>query len=130
MKAILDAVCTGKATPEDLVVLEDLAHTIRSASLCGLGQTAPNPVLTTLRYFRSEYEAHVGDRKCPALICPELLTYSIDTGKCKGCELCRKGCPSKAIAGEKKKPHVIDPAACIRCGACRSVCKFGAIVVA
>ncbi len=129
MKAILDAVCTGKATPEDLLVLEDLAHTIRSASLCGLGQTAPNPVLTTLRYFRSEYEAHVGERKCPALICPELLTYSIDAGKCKGCELCRKGCPSKAIAGEKKKPHQIDQAACIRCGACRSACKFGAIVV-
>ena len=129
MKSILDAVCTGKAVPEDLVVLEDLAHTIRAASLCGLGQTAPNPVLTTLRYFRSEYEAHVADRKCPALTCPELLTYTIDTGKCKGCELCRKGCPSKAIAGEKKKPHVIDPAACIRCGACRSVCKFGAVVV-
>ncbi len=129
MKAILDAICTGKGTAEDLAVLEELAGAIRSASLCGLGQTAPNPVLTTLRYFREEYEAHVRDRRCPSLICPELLTYSIDAGKCKGCELCRKGCPSKAISGEKKKPHTLDPAACIRCGACRSVCKLGAIVV-
>lgn len=108
--------------------LEELAYYIKDNSLCGLGQTAPNPVLSTLRFFRDEYVAHVTDRVCPAKVCKDLLTIKIDPVKCKGCTLCCKICPQGAISGESKKPHVIDPAKCIKCDACINNCHFGAII--
>jgi NAD-dependent dihydropyrimidine dehydrogenase PreA subunit len=109
--------------------LERLAEVIRDTSLCGLGQTAPNPVLSTLRWFRDEYEAHIYDRKCPAGACTDLLTYSIDAEKCKGCTLCAKKCPNGAIMGAAKSPHYIIPDKCIGCGTCVDVCRFGAVSV-
>ena len=109
--------------------LENLAEVIKDTSLCGLGQTAPNPVLSTLRYFRDEYEAHIYDRKCPAKACRSLLTYTIDTDLCKGCTLCAKKCPSNAIVGEAKKAHYVLQDKCIHCGQCYEVCKFDAVTV-
>ncbi|MBN2050935.1 MAG: 4Fe-4S binding protein, partial [Spirochaetales bacterium] len=109
--------------------LENLAHVIQDTSLCGLGQTAPNPVLSTLKYFRDEYEAHIYDRKCPAKQCRTMLTFSIDTSACKGCTLCLKKCPAEAIVGEAKKAHYIVEDKCVRCGACAEVCRFGAVQV-
>ena len=114
---------------QGMVYLERLADVIKTTSLCGLGQTAANPVLSTLKYFRHEYEAHLFDRTCPAGVCRELLTYTIDTDKCTGCTVCAIKCPEKAILGEKKKAHYIIDDKCIRCDQCRINCKFDAIDV-
>ena len=112
---------------EDIDKMEELCYAIKASSHCGLGQTAPNPVLSTLKYFRHEYEAHVKDKTCPAGVCKSLLQYTIDRDKCKGCSLCARKCPVGAIYGEVKSPFVIDQTKCIKCGACESSCKFGAI---
>ena len=123
----LEKITAGNGTVEDIEHLEELAAYIKSASLCGLGQTAPNPVLSTLRYFRDEYMAHVVDKKCPAGVCKNLLQYKIDADKCRGCTACARKCPVSAISGAVKEPHTIDTAKCIKCGACIATCKFGAI---
>ncbi len=127
MLQILEKICAGQGTPEDLDTLESLCRVVQSTSLCGLGQSAPNPVQATLRYFRSEYEAHIYDKKCPAGVCADLLDITLDAGKCKGCTLCIDVCPTGAINGERKTPHKIDAALCIKCQACIVKCKFGAI---
>ncbi|RLB58396.1 MAG: NADH-quinone oxidoreductase subunit F [Deltaproteobacteria bacterium] len=126
---ILDRICAGEGRPGDLELLESLGRTIRSASLCALGQTATNPLDSTLRYFREEYREHVEDKKCRAGVCRALISFRILADKCTGCMICAKKCPEQAISGEKKKPHVIDQSKCIRCGICRDVCKFDAVVV-
>jgi NADP-reducing hydrogenase subunit HndC len=124
---ILEKITSGNGTMEDLDKLESLCYYIKANSLCGLGQTAPNPILSTLRYFRDEYIAHVVDKKCPAGVCKNLLQYTIDADKCKGCTACARKCPVGAISGAVKQPHVIDQTKCIKCGACMATCKFGAI---
>lgn len=129
MQEILTRITKGEGKEGDVELLEELAVSVKDSALCGLGQTAPNPVLTTIRYFRHEYDAHIRDKKCPAAECPELLTYSIIEDKCKGCTMCAKKCPVGAISGEKKAPHVIDAEKCIRCGQCKTVCRFGAVAV-
>ena len=125
---ILDKITSGKGTLEDIDKLEELAAYIKANSLCGLGQTAPNPVLSTLKFFRDEYVAHVVDKKCPAGVCKDLLSYEIVADKCKGCSLCSRKCPVGAISGQLKSPFVIDPEKCIKCGVCQSSCKFDAII--
>lgn len=128
MLEILTRISEGKGEMEDLEKLEELANFIQTNSLCGLGQTAPNPVLSTMRFFRDEYVAHIKDKTCPAGVCKKLLKYSIIEGKCKGCTLCARNCPVDAISGAVKTPHVIDTAKCIKCGACMDNCRFGAII--
>ena len=124
---ILDKITKGRGELEDLDRLEELCNYIKSSALCGLGQTAPNPVLSTLRYFKDEYIAHIVDKKCPAGVCKSLLSFSIDPEKCKGCTKCARNCPAGAITGAVKVAHVIDQSKCIKCGACMDNCKFGAI---
>ena len=130
MREILDGFSQGIGTEKDVEDLVSLAAAIQDGALCALGGSAPNPVLTTLRYFKDEYLAHIIDKRCPAGVCKDLITYSIDADKCTGCMTCARQCPQKAITGEKKKPHVIDDALCIRCGICMESCKFGAVNVA
>ncbi len=125
---MLEKITSGNATMEDLDKMEKLCYYIKNNSLCGLGQTAPNPVLSTLRYFKNEYIAHVKYKRCPAGVCQDLLTYKIIDIKCKGCTACARGCPVGAISGTVKQPHTIDTAKCIKCGACMAKCKFGAII--
>lgn len=127
MLTILERITQGKGTLEDLDELESLANSIKNSSLCGLGQTAPNPVLATLRYFKDEYVAHVVDKKCPAKNCKAVITYEIDKDKCTGCTLCARKCPVGCISGTVKNPHEIDQEKCIKCGNCYSVCRFGAV---
>ena len=130
MLAALEKICHGQAKIEDIARLERLAGTVRSGSLCGLGAGAPNPVLTTLKYFREEYDAHILQKRCPAMVCRDMISFSIDEQKCHGCGLCLESCPVGAISGEKKAVHVIDKSACIKCGACLEACpdKFRAVV--
>lgn len=127
MLEILEKITKGQATMEDLDKLEELCYHLQSNSLCALGQTAPNPVLSTLRYFRDEYIAHIVDKKCHAGVCKDLLQYKIDPDKCKGCTLCARTCPADAIIGKVKEVHMINPEKCLKCGACMEKCRFGAI---
>ena len=128
MLEILEKITEGKATMEDLDRLESLGDYIKQNALCGLGQTAPNPVLSTLRYFRDEYIAHIVDKKCPAGVCKALLSYEVQADKCRGCTVCARNCPTGAVSGSVKHPHSIDQSKCIKCGVCMSVCKFNAII--
>ncbi|MCF8334243.1 MAG: 4Fe-4S binding protein, partial [Bacteroidales bacterium] len=129
MLEILERITNGEGKEGDIEELEDLSVQIKDNSLCGLGQTAPNPVLTTIKYFRDEYEAHIRDRKCPAKVCKPLLTYTIDPEKCTGCMVCARKCPTGAITGEKKQVHVIDQELCSKCGDCFNRCNFDAVIV-
>ena len=129
MLDILTDITEGRGRPGDIELLEELGETIKDTSLCALGGTAPNPVLSTIRYFREEYEAHIFDGRCPAGVCKALITFRIDEEKCTGCGVCIKTCPQEAITGQKKKPHRIDQDRCIACGLCRDVCKFDAVIV-
>ncbi len=129
MYQILTNICAGNGREDDIAILEELAQTVKDASLCALGGTAPNPVLSTIRYFRDEYESHIEDRSCPAGVCKALITFTIDKEVCKGCRLCSKNCTQEAISGEAKEPHTIDQDKCIKCGVCFDVCKFEAVSV-
>jgi NADH-quinone oxidoreductase subunit F len=129
MLEIITDITEGRGKPEQLDLLEELADTVAQTALCGLGKTAPNPVLSTLRYFRPEYEAHINEKKCLAGVCKALITYSIDPDKCNGCGVCLRGCTYGAITGIKKQVHIIDTQLCQKCGICRSECKFDAIRV-
>ena len=124
---MLTKITEGKATMEDLDKLEELCYSIKNAALCGLGQTAPNPVLSTLKYFKDEYIAHIRDKKCPAGVCTALKVIKIEESECKGCTKCARTCPVGAISGTVKNPHKIDQSKCIKCGACLAACPFKAI---
>lgn len=128
MLEILTRITKGEGKEGDVELLEELCYGIKDGALCGLGQTAPNPVLTTIKYFRDEYDAHINGKTCPAGECSDLISYYVDEAKCKGCTLCAKGCPVDAISGSVKNPHAIDTEKCIKCGKCFSVCRFGAII--
>jgi NADH-quinone oxidoreductase subunit F len=130
MLNMLERITQGKGQTGDIEHLEQLAELVKSTSLCALGGTAPNPVLTTLRYFRDEYEAHIYDKRCPSLTCTELISYYILPDKCEGCGICFRDCPVEAIFGGKRMVHVIDQSKCIKCGICLDVCpdRFGAVV--
>lgn len=129
MLEILKAITEGNGKPEDIDLLLELGEAIKIGSICGLGQSAPNPVLTTIRYFREEYEAHIYEKKCPARVCKALISYRILPDKCKACMICLRECPVGAISGGKKQVHVVDQNKCIRCGVCLSVCpeRFSAV---
>ncbi len=127
MLEILERIVAGKGQDGDIEKLEELAKSIKTTALCGLGQTAPNPVLSTLKYYRHEYEAHIYEHRCPAGQCKALLSYKIDPNKCKGCTLCARNCPANCISGKVREPHVIDTSKCLKCGTCMEKCKFGAI---
>ena len=124
---VLERISDGKGEEGDIEFLEELGQAIQDASLCGLGQTLPNPVLSTLRHFRDEYEQHIKHKKCPAGVCKALIQYYIDEEKCTGCTLCAKNCPQDAVAGKKKETHTIDQEKCIKCNMCYEVCKFNAV---
>jgi NADH-quinone oxidoreductase subunit F len=130
MLKILNRICAGNGSEKDLELLQEIAEVVRDASLCALGGTAPNPVLSTLRYFRAEYEAHIRDKRCPSGVCKALISYYIDPAKCQACMICLKSCPVEAIAGSKNLVHVIDQDKCTKCGGCLEVCpaKFAAVV--
>jgi NADH:ubiquinone oxidoreductase subunit F (NADH-binding)/NAD-dependent dihydropyrimidine dehydrogenase PreA subunit len=128
MYEILEDICNGKGSMETMDLLEELATVVKDTTMCGLGHGAPNPVLSTLRFFRDEYVEHIENHRCPGGVCKELITYSINDN-CNGCMVCLRACPEKAITGKKKEPHVIDPELCIKCGACKSVCKFDAVTI-
>jgi len=129
MRRILERITRGEGREEDIPLLEEICEAMKDGSLCALGRTAPNPVLTTLKYFREEYEAHIREKRCPAGVCRELITYYIDEEACTGCGRCLKVCPAEAITGQKKEPHRIDPEKCIKCGSCKEVCQFDAVKV-
>jgi NADH:ubiquinone oxidoreductase subunit F (NADH-binding) len=129
MHDILARICAGEGKPEDIPLLEELGIMMQRFSLCGLGTSAPNPVLTTILYFRNEYESHIRDHKCPAGVCKPLFHYEIDTEACTGCQVCFRKCPQEAVFGEKKKPHAIDQSKCIKCGICYDACKFDAVTI-
>jgi NADH:ubiquinone oxidoreductase subunit F (NADH-binding) len=129
MLATLERICAGDGQPDDIDYLVELGTEIKRSSLCGLGQTAPNPVLSSIRYFRDEYEAHIMDATCPAAVCKGLITYSVIPENCTGCMVCLRNCPADAISGDKQEVHLIDIEKCSRCGMCMSVCKFDAIAV-
>jgi NAD-dependent dihydropyrimidine dehydrogenase PreA subunit len=127
MVRLLTEITEGKGTPKHIDLLEELSGAIRDTSLCALGKSAPNPVLSTLRYFRNEYDAHIIDKQCPAGVCPALTTFTIDSDLCTGCTKCARNCPTDAISGKKKEAHSIDQSKCIKCRACYDNCKFSAI---
>jgi NADH:ubiquinone oxidoreductase subunit F (NADH-binding)/NAD-dependent dihydropyrimidine dehydrogenase PreA subunit len=129
MLDILEDITNGSAKPEDIDLLVELSEGVKAGSLCGLGQTAPNPVLSTIRYFRDEYEEHIHNKRCPAGVCKALIKYEIDSEQCKGCGICLKACPHEAIRGEKKKVHTINQDICQKCGICKEECKFDAIKI-
>ena len=129
MQDILTDITEGRGREGDIELLEELGDLLKESSLCALGTTASNPVLSTIKYFRAEYEAHIRERRCPAGVCKELITFSIDAGKCTGCRVCARECPQQAISGEKKEPHIIDHEKCIKCGLCRDSCKFEAVII-
>ena len=126
MLKILNRICSGKGENGDIEKLEEIAETVQKAALCALGQTAPNPVLSTLKYFREEYIAHIRDKRCPAGVCKSLISYNIQPDKCKGCGICLRNCPVNAISGEKQKPHSINQAKCTKCGTCLE--RFSAVI--
>ena len=129
MLEVLDRITKGEGEEGDIEKLEELCNAIKDGALCGLGQTAPNPVLSTIRYFRGEFEEHINNKHCPAGECRDLITYSIDKDKCRGCSACARQCPANAISGEVKSPFTIDPDLCVKCGNCKTACRFGAVIV-
>ncbi len=129
MYKILTRICAGRGEQDDIAILEELSEAVKDSALCALGSTAPNPVLSTIQYFRNEYESHINDGKCPAGVCKALITFTIDSEICKGCRLCAKNCPQDAIVGEAKEPHIIGQDKCIKCGVCFDACKFEAVLV-